>query len=391
MLSFEAKWRAATRPKSRSQQAALHDALTTPEQRERANSEAARQKWKRVGEIARRAGADDPETESETDDDDSPEGRANFRKRRIEERAEREKTAKMMDLQYFLEMVDVKHRYGSNLRAYHEQWKKAETNENFFYWLDYGDGKRFEHPTVSRERLEKEQVRYLSREERLNYLVRVDEEGRLCWVKNGERINTSVEYKDSVNGVVPKDDDTPAFGPNGQLHSGQSKNLRRSSSISSSSSDSGSEHSDVEGEHYVNEDLSKAKGVSKLKHVSAATVLNHLLRGSVKPNSWIFVSCYLSPLIKGSLCVRSQTHRSACTLASSSLVLSSTARFCMELAFQLQALSESRMGNSAASLHSRAITDPPQRTSVHSCIQCKRMAWICRASPYLGHMQSSSV
>jgi hypothetical protein len=301
MLSFEAKWRAATRPKSRSQQAALHDALTTPEQRERANSEAARQKWKRVGEIARRAGADDPETESETDDDDSPEGRANFRKRRIEERAEREKTAKMMDLQYFLEMVDVKHRYGSNLRAYHEQWKKAETNENFFYWLDYGGGKRFEHPTVSRERLEKEQVRYLSREERLNYLVRVDEEGRLCWVKNGERINTSVEYKDSVNGVVPKDDDTPAFGPNGQLHSGQSKNLRRSSSISSSSSDSGSEHSDVEGEHYVNEDLSKAKGVSKLKHVSAATVLNHLLRGSVKPNSWIFVSCYLSPLIKGSL------------------------------------------------------------------------------------------
>jgi hypothetical protein len=292
MLSFEAKWRAATRPKSRSQQAALGEALTTPEQRERANSEAARQKWKRVGEIARRAGADDADYGSETDDDDHSEGLADYRKKRIEERAAREKTAKMMDLQYFLEMVDVKHRYGSNLRAYHEQWKKADTNENFYYWLDYGDGKKFEHPTVSRERLEKEQVRYLSREERLNYLVKVDDEGRLCWVKNGERINTTVEFKDSVNGVVPKDDDTPAFGPNGQLHSGQSKNLR-SGSVSSSSSDTGSEHSDVEGEHYVNEDLGKAKGVSKLKHVSAATVLNHLLRGSVKPNSWIFVSLCL--------------------------------------------------------------------------------------------------
>jgi hypothetical protein len=291
MLSFEAKWRAATRPKSRSQQAALRDSLTTPEQRERANSEAARQNWKRVGEIARRAGADDPDSASQTDDDESSEGRAEYRKKRVEGRAEREKTAKMMDLQYFLEMVDQKHRYGSNLRAYHEHWKKAETHENFFYWLDYGDGKKFEHPTVSRERLEKEQVRYLSREERLNYLVRVDEEGRLCWVKNGERINTTTEYKDSVNGVVPKDDDTPAYGPNGQLlHDGQSKNLRRKSSLSSLSSDSASEHSDVEGEHYVNEDLSKAKGVSKLKHVSAATILNHLLRSSVKPNSWIFVS-----------------------------------------------------------------------------------------------------
>lgn len=196
-----------------------------------------------------------------------------------------------MDLQYFLEMVDQKHRYGSNLRAYHEHWKKADTHENFFYWLDEGEGKTFEHPTVTRERLEKEQVRYLSREERLNYLVIVDSEGRLCWAKNGERINTTMDYKDSINGIVSRDEDAPTFGPNGKvLHDGQSKNLRRRNSTSSSSSESGSEHSDVEGEHYVNEDLDKAKGVKKLKYVSAATILNHLLRSSVKPNSWIFVS-----------------------------------------------------------------------------------------------------
>lgn len=270
--------------------------MTTPEQRERANSEAARQNWKRVGEIARRAGADDPDDASETEDDQSSEERAEHRRKKIEERAEREKTAKMMDLQYFLEMVDQKHRYGSNLRAYHEQWKKAQTHENFFYWLDYGEGRKFEHPTVSRERLEKEQVRYLSREERLNYLVKVDHEGRLCWAKNGERINTTMEYKDSVNGIVPKDDETPAYGPHGQLlHDGQSKNLR--GSASSASSRSSLEHSDVEGEHYVNEDLDTAKGVSKIRYVSAATILNHLLRGSVKPNSWIFVSALPSSLV----------------------------------------------------------------------------------------------
>jgi hypothetical protein len=253
-----------------------------------------------VGEIARRAGADDaPDaSHSDTADELSPEERADQRKKKGDQKAERDKTAKMMDLQYFLEMVDQKHRYGSNLRAYHELWKKADTHENFFYWLDHGEGRRFEHPTVSRERLEKEQVRYLSREERLNYMVMVDNEGRLCWAKNGERINTTTEYKDSVNGIVPIDDDTPAYGPNGQLlHDGQSKNFRhsrRSSTSSSSSSSSGDEHSDVEGEHYVNEDLDKAKGISKIKHVSAATILNHLLRSSVKPNSWIFVSSPIS-------------------------------------------------------------------------------------------------
>ncbi|KAF3051585.1 hypothetical protein E8E11_010871 [Didymella keratinophila] len=293
----DAKWRNATRLKSRADSQPNRDNLTTPEERARANSQAARQNWKRVGEIARRAGADDaPDvSHSESDDARSPEERTNQKKKKGEQKSERDKTAKMMDLQYFLEMVDQKHRYGSNLRAYHEEWKKAATNENFFYWLDKGEGRNFEHPTVSRERLEKEQVRYLSREERLNYMVKIDKEGRLCWAKNGERISTTTQYKDSVNGIVPVDDDTPAYGPNGQLlHDGQSKNFRHSSSSSitsssSSSTDSG-EHSDVEGEHYVNEDLNRAKGIKKIKHVSAATILNHLLRSSVKPNSWIFVA-----------------------------------------------------------------------------------------------------
>ncbi|CAG5174227.1 uncharacterized protein ALTATR162_LOCUS7749 [Alternaria atra] len=285
----DAKWRNATRPKPRSEEAALHENLTTPEERERANSTAAREKWKRVGEIARRAGADDPYDASLTEDEDAPENHTEQRRKQNESKAEREKTAKMMDLQYFLEMVDQKHRYGSNLRAYHEQWKKADTHENFFYWLDNGAGRNFEHPTVSRERLDTERVRYLSREERQNYLVTIDDEGRLCWAKNGERLNTTMEYKDSVNGIVPVNDSTLAYGPKAKLHSGQSKTLRRGSMISLSSNSSISE-SDAEAEHYVNEDLDKARGISKLKHVSAATILNHLLRSSVKPNSWIFVA-----------------------------------------------------------------------------------------------------
>ncbi|EMD93931.1 hypothetical protein COCHEDRAFT_27843 [Bipolaris maydis C5] len=67
----------------------------------------------------------------------------------------------------------------------------------------------------------------------------------------------------------------------------KSRTIRRSSLISISSSSSASE-SDAEAEHYVNEDLDKAKGISKIRYVSAATILNHLLRSSVKPNTWIF-------------------------------------------------------------------------------------------------------
>ena len=218
-----------------------------------------------------------------------PEERRDYKRKKMERRAEREKTAKMMDLQYFLEMVDQKHRYGSNLRAYHDEWRRSETTENFFYWIDYGEGKNFEHPTVSRERLEKEQVRYLSREERMQYLVEIDGEGRLCWAKNGERISTCPRFKDSVNGIVPSDDVTsPTFGPFGKLQGGEGR--RSSVSSSGSSSTNASEQSGAEGEHYVNEDLQRAKGIAKIKYVSAATILNHLLRGSVKPNSWIFVS-----------------------------------------------------------------------------------------------------
>lgn len=114
-----------------------------------------------------------------------------------------------MSLVYLHELVihlkltlrEVKHRYGSNLRAYHEEWKKADTNENFFYWLDYGEGKRISVAGCPRERLDSEQVRYLSREERMDYLVKIDDEGRLCWAKNGARIDTSEKYKDSIHGM----------------------------------------------------------------------------------------------------------------------------------------------------------------------------------------------
>ena len=210
-----------------------------------------------------------------------------YRSKKRERKREREKWAKMMDLQYFLEMVDQKHRYGSNLRAYHAEWKKADTNENFFYWLDEGEGRNVELPTVSRERLDREQVRYLSREERQQYLVTVDKQGLLCWAKNGERISTTIEFKDSVHGIVDKNASTPTFR---ETTGASLFDESESSDEEDSQSENASSIASHEGEHYVNHDLKEAKGLKKVQHVSASTIMNHLLRKSVKPNSWIFIA-----------------------------------------------------------------------------------------------------
>lgn len=247
---------------------------------------AARQNWKKVGLITRRAGGDeDSDSEESQDEEETPEHeREARRKRRVEERLERQKAAKMMDLQYFLEMVDLKHRYGSNLRTYHEEWKKSDTKENFFYWLDYGEGRFIDCAGAPRERLDREQVRYLSKEERMDYLVKIDKEGRLCWAKNGARIDTTERFKDSIHGIVPAEDNTPAYAPAGA----EASHEENPSSDSDSSNDSENESS--RADKYATPQFDNAKGVKKVKHVSAATIFNKLLRGSVKKNTWIFVA-----------------------------------------------------------------------------------------------------
>ncbi|RDW87602.1 hypothetical protein BP5796_03296 [Coleophoma crateriformis] len=261
----------------------------------------ARQNWKKVGLITRRAGGDEESDSGESEEEDTEipeEERLARKKRKAEEKAVRQKAAKIMDLQYFLEMVDLKHRYGSNLRTYHEEWKQSDTHENFFYWLDHGEGRYIDCQGCPRERLDREQVRYLSKEERLNYLVKIDKEGRLCWAKNGARIDTTEKWKDSIKGIVPDTDETPPFAPVREEAAGRTSSI---SSVSSTSSqgEPGHKHQNAEAESssvaaradkYATPGLDNARGVKKVKHVSAATIFNKLLRGSVKKNTWIFVA-----------------------------------------------------------------------------------------------------
>ncbi|KAG5944739.1 hypothetical protein E4U59_006920 [Claviceps monticola] len=258
----------------------------------------ARQKWKKVSLVARRAGHDDSDTGSDTDFESGAnsdvdgasiaESRNVMKQRNEKAKAERRQAARMMALQYFLEMVDSKHRYGSNLRMYHEEWKKSNTTENYFYWLDYGEGKNIELDTCPRDRLAREQVRYLSREERQYYLVRVDEEGRLCWAKTGARIDTTEEFKDSVHGIVPINDPTPAFRPGEVAQHGHVIDNDSDSSDSDSSAESKREAD--RAAKYADPNFDKSKGVKRVTHISASTIFNQLLRKSVKKNTWIFVA-----------------------------------------------------------------------------------------------------
>ncbi|KAK4155544.1 hypothetical protein C8A00DRAFT_41822 [Chaetomidium leptoderma] len=309
----EAQWREMTTPRARP--AVTADGLASPERPGTSSGQpgsrpsTARQNWKKVSTIARHAagGGADPDdsssssssSSSDSDSADRKKSKAQReleRKRKEEAKARRKQEAKMMGLQYFLEMVDLKHRYGSNLLVYHEVWKLAETNENFFYWLDHGEGQDLDIEACPRERLDREQVRYLSREERQYYLVNVDDQGRLCWAKNGVRIDTSQKWKDSVHGIVPSDDPTPAYAPLAEnqttlLGDTTTDSGLSSSRPSSSSSFSSSSSSIISANaaRYTNPPGTTTKKKFS-HHLSGATVVNKLLRKTVRKNTWIFVA-----------------------------------------------------------------------------------------------------
>lgn len=41
---------------------------------------------------------------------------------------------KVLETQHWLELIDGKHRYGSNLKRYHRKWLSENTTDNFFHW-----------------------------------------------------------------------------------------------------------------------------------------------------------------------------------------------------------------------------------------------------------------
>ena len=248
--------------------------------------------------VAKRAGAEDrsssesngsAQADSHGQEQDEVHKRKKLAKKVLGKKAqsEDEKAAKTMELAYWLELVDHKHRHGSNLRKYHAYWQKQDTAQSFFTWLDNGDGKDVSLEECSRERLNQMQVRYLSRSERMNYLVKINGDGLLIWAKNGDLVWTKDElYKDSMEGIVPTNDPTPAFEYNVAPEKAPSEGT-----TSESEPDEEKTTKADEGEQYTNEEFHRARGPAKLNHVSASVLYNHMIHSSLKKgHKWIFVA-----------------------------------------------------------------------------------------------------
>ncbi|KAF9145204.1 hypothetical protein BGX30_009950 [Mortierella sp. GBA39] len=103
--------------------------------------------------------------------------------------------------EHWLEMSDKKHRYGSNLKVYHEFWLAQDTSQNFFYWLDKGDGKEVDIEERPRARLDEQRVHYLQEYERAQYAVDVID-GLFYYKQSGQLVHslpTSVKADDDVD------------------------------------------------------------------------------------------------------------------------------------------------------------------------------------------------
>ena len=94
---------------------------------------------------------------------------------------------------YRLEVVDIKHRYGSNLFPYHEHWLQSASTQPFFFWLDHGEGQELDLPDVSRSKLDGQQLHYCTKQERKQFAVTVGPDSLLQFQHNNQAVHTLSE------------------------------------------------------------------------------------------------------------------------------------------------------------------------------------------------------
>ncbi|CAA2933627.1 Hypothetical predicted protein [Olea europaea subsp. europaea] len=103
-----------------------------------------------------------------------------------------EKAQKLV-LEHWLELIDVQHRYGQNLRLYFIEWFRSSTMEPFFYWLDKGEGKDLNLlEKCPRLQLQQQCIKYLDDIERKAYEVIV-EDGKLYYKQSRKILETTGE------------------------------------------------------------------------------------------------------------------------------------------------------------------------------------------------------
>ncbi|KAK2454548.1 calmodulin-binding family protein [Trifolium repens] len=120
--------------------------------------------------------------------------RARTRAAKVGKGLSKDRKARKLALQHWLEAIDPRHRYGHNLQFYYVQWLHCDSNQPFFYWLDIGEGKEFSSERCGRSRLQQQCIKYLGPEERKAYEV-VIETGRLFYKHSGFPVESKGDAK----------------------------------------------------------------------------------------------------------------------------------------------------------------------------------------------------
>jgi hypothetical protein len=125
----------------------------------------------------------------------------------------------------------------------------------------------------------------------LNYLVKIDDEGKLRWGRNNELVDTSAgRWKDAGGGagIVPED------VPTGRKTEDVPPPRDSFDSVPSVSADSSLSPEQLE-ENPVTHYMSDSKGKTRLtkfikRHFTVHGMMDRLLRKTVRRNTWIYVS-----------------------------------------------------------------------------------------------------
>lgn len=120
----------------------------------------------------------------------------------------------------------------------------------------------------------------------LNYLVKIDDQGKLRWARNDDLVDTSAgQWKDAGGGqgIIPED------MPN-QIESNSPRGSFDSAPSVSANSSLSPEQEDV-ATHYVGDTKSKSRVTRLIKrHFTVHGMMDRLLRKTVQKNTWIYVS-----------------------------------------------------------------------------------------------------
>ncbi|RZC78650.1 hypothetical protein C5167_002871 [Papaver somniferum] len=98
----------------------------------------------------------------------------------------------LLAFQHWIEAIDPRHRYGHCLHLYYEVWRKGDTGQPFFYWLDIGDGKEVNLKDCPRSKLRQQCIKYLGPLEREHYEYKIVE-GKIVHKKSNQLLDTTNE------------------------------------------------------------------------------------------------------------------------------------------------------------------------------------------------------